>query len=84
MSDSLTVSILLALLFGVIIGRLTDLFGATGLLQSRKALANERAENERLREIIFNSGAEKESERDGSGNEAICYRAHFPSDSGSL
>lgn len=84
MSDSLTAFILLTLLVGVIIGRLVDLFGATGLLQSRKALANERAECERLRGIIYNSGAGLGSERDGSGDVANCARAHFPSDSGSL
>jgi len=81
MSDTTLVASLLALLLGVVIGRLMDLFGATGLLQTRNALANERIECERLREIIFNSsGADVGSGRDGSGDVANCARAHFPSD----
>ena len=54
MSDTTLVASLLALLLGVVTGRLMDLFGATGLLQTRNALASERADNEKLREILYN------------------------------
>lgn len=55
-----------------------------GYFTKQDALKFERAECERLRKVIFNSRAKKESERDGSGYEAICTRAHFPHDGGSL